>query len=208
MRKKLAISLMFIGLLTGCSPMKTLQSLNHSINSLSLDTDTKSSIIIWGKDIVNPYNIRGDGVVYLINTETNKEQTFILNTYSPLASATNIAPGKYKFSKWIYDACKIMSVDKYGKTTGCKERYRFKGNSLALSGGDFTVKEGETLYLGSFTLDSARKIISLFNYEAKDLKKLEFFVDLKGREVRNISEQINLKNWKFEITGSKGFLEF
>jgi len=204
MKKELIVSTILVGLLTGCVS-DTLKSLNQHINSLGLDTTPKASIIVLGTNIDNATKLQGEASVYLLNTKTNKEKKILITNYTPSAVAFNIEAGKYKFSKWTYNACKIMSVNKYGKQIGCTQYYQFKGNSEPLENTIFTINKGETLYLGHLTLNSKNKTISIKNNEKEDLKNLESFFNLNNRVPQNKSILIN--NWKFQITGTKGFLQ-
>jgi len=170
-----------------------------------LNTDKDSSIILAGTTIYNPYNVIGDAKIYLENIETKKQEILTLDTkQTPIFM--NIPAGTYKATKWIYNACQTREVDKYGNPTYCSSYYNFKGKSQPIKENQFEIKKGETLYLGHITLNSESKELTIDNQKNKDMLKLNQIIDLKGRKVKDIPN-LYIKDWKFQITGTKGFFE-
>jgi len=195
---------------TGCVT-DMVKGLNKSLKGLSLNTDKKSAIIFAGTTVNSvkrkgrgSYLISGEGRIFLLNVNTKKEITLPLKYQADgLPIYTNLDSGTYRFSKWAYNACKEVARDKYGNTY-CSSWHYTKGMSDSLKGNTFEVKEGETLYLGHFILESKNTTISLLNKEELDTQKFKDTVEIKNRKIQNISNKFNIKDWKFNITGKAG----
>ena len=184
--------------LTGCA------SLLSKVDKLYLDTDENASIIIINYSFTGSAEVIEPFVsIYIQNIETKKETKIVFGDHRVDLSATtyksvvmNLPAGSYEFVRWEYDACKKM--DKY--QLFCKEWYGFKGKTPKPKHAKFQIKKGETLYLGHFRLNTNDAILNHY----KSSNNFKF----KDREVRNISNSIDIDDWQFEMTGYKGLLDF
>jgi len=197
--------MLYILLLNGCSMVSTVKK------SLYLDTDKEASIAIIDYSITPSAEVKApEATIYLRNIDTGEESHFYLKNFLIHSAsldrsllAINLDAGRYEFSRWDYDACKREGTD-IKSLFLCKEKFHFKGKNRKLEEAKFTIKKGETLYLGYISLDSNEASLTLrYSLENRD-KPLIF----KGRSVKNISQTIKMVDWKFEMTGYKGVFEW
>jgi len=183
---------------------------NNIKKDLFLDTDENASIVIIDYSIDSyPEVKRPQATIYLKNIDTGEESRFIFS-YSMLSLdpsgrkilAINLEEGNYLFSHWDYDACKREGTD-IKNLFLCKENFRFKGKNKKLDHANFSIKKGESLYLGYIILNSKDASLTL-RYSLEDKNKPLVF---RNRKVKNISKTIQMVDWKFEMTGYKGIFE-
>ena len=195
---------------TGC-----VSGIVKTLNGFSINTDNDSAIIFASTTVNNPiikrrgvHLLRGEGKVFLVNIDTKKETVLPISmTAEALPIFTNLDEGKYRFSKWTYDSCQEMTRGSNGKAY-CSKWHNFKGISAPLQGNEFEIKKGETFYLGHLTLNSGKPSITLQNKEEADIKRFKEVVDIKNRKIKNISDNLNIKDWEFTITGKPSFFGF
>ncbi len=202
MKKSFLISVITIIFINGCSMIK-------AVNSLSLDRDKNASIIVITKSMSSFFQIKEpSATIYIKNIDTKKEyKMFIANSYLSNVVAINIPAGNYEINRWVYDACKDKVINKYGKYLYCKSFYRFKGKTEKLKKNKFTIKKGETLYLGHVKFEVVSGMLDFINGGDKDIQRVLSELDLKGRKIKNISNTLDISYWKFEPTGYKGLFE-
>ena len=178
--------------LSGCS--NTIKKLNNSLFNMQIEKD--SSVAILGVRVNNPENVQGMGNLYIKNLLTNKEYPVSLQYDGP--KVIKLKPGKYKIARWTFDACK----ERYPNSNICKESYFIKGESSPLSGNTFTINKGEFVYLGQAVIDSKTQTLSIVNNYSQDISKLKQEYEIFNKvNVKNISNNINIRDWKFNITG-------
>jgi len=195
------VTAIVLTLSTGC-----VGSIVKGLNGLSLDTSKEASIAFAGTTVNNhelnkrgSRQVRGEGELYLLNIDTKKTIRFPINAQG-LPVFGNIDVGTYVVSKWVYNTCKEIRRDKYGEEH-CTQYHNLKGSSESFKGKEFEVNKGETLYIGHLTVDTKTQTLSIGNQEKSDTAKFIEKVDIKGRTIKNISDKLELQNWKFNVTG-------
>ncbi len=189
---------LFVGLmlmiLTACGTGGLVKSLNNTFSGIKSD----SAVMLLGTRFINePAKVSPRAYLYYKNVNTGEEEKFAI--YPRDMQVKKPKPGTYVITKWSYDACKVM----YAKSRVCKEYYGFTGYSAPLgSGNRFTVKKGETIYLGEAIIDVKKKALTFGDNFGQDVAYIKSQIDLpKNRKTKNISHTIHIRNWQFIITG-------
>jgi hypothetical protein len=174
-----------------------------------LNKDKDASIIAIGQSMTTLFSIKEpSATIYIKNVDTKKEYKMIINSRYVDVLAINIPAGSYEIDRWVYDACRVMQKDKSGRETYCSSFYGFKGKTKKLERAKFKIKKGETLYLGDVKFEVVSGMLMFSNGGDRAVQRVHSWLRLKDREVKNISNTLDIEYWKFEPTGYKGLFEF
>ena len=192
------ISLVLVGI-SGC--MESFKNgINGAFNKFSnavLNIDKDSTVILAGAEIINTPEVLGKGELILENIQTGETKSINIDHYSK-SNIQKITPGTYKIAKWNFDSCAVVSEGDY-----CKSWHDFGGVNTAIPEHTFTIKKGEVVYLGKIIIDSNNQTLSIQDNSSSDIAGFRKNVDaLKTRDIKNISNQLSITNWKFKITGA------
>jgi len=155
------------------------------------------SAIILSDNVKNPDGVSGNAFLYFKNLQTGEEEYVYISSEKEHTYYLKLTEGTYKFTHWKYNACRYTMPD--GRT--CKEMHNFVGHSEPLKkNGIFTIKKGETLYLGHFELDASTQTFTVNDHYLKNINEVKKrYPKIKKRSIENYSEKLNIKDWKFYI---------
>ncbi len=206
MKKTIIItSISTIFVLTGC--VNTVSNLGnnllHTLRNKTVNIKPDTTAIIASANTTDSDSVIGKGDLILKNIDTNEEVTISASYNDNSYIVKKVTPGTYKIVKWNYDSC----YETYNNSNICKEWHDFGGISPKLaSGNTFRVNKGDIVYLGHINVDSANKTLSISDNYYSDINNFKNNYDaLKTRDIKDVSNNINVHNWGFKITGAGFF---
>ena len=198
---KIATISMSLLMLSGCveSIVNTGNSLMHSLNNSMVNIKSDTTAIVASASKQDSASVMGKGELILKNIDTNEEISFFVDYSDKTFFVKKVTPGRYKIVKWKYDSCSTKDVN----SGACTQWHDFGGLSSELAGNTFTVNKAEIVYLGHISIDSANNTLSISDDSYSDIAKFKSSYDaLKNRDIKNVSGNINVNNWRFKITGA------
>jgi hypothetical protein len=203
MRKNIKILLLATATLglNGCIS-NTLKSAVDGLGNVMTNIKPDSSVVLMSSEVIDTPKIIGVGELFFKNISTGKEESIDIYNSSYSLPAKKLTPGTYKITRWVFASCFVKTPSNY-----CKKWHDFGGINPPLAKDNiFTIKKGETLYLGHVIIDSKNMTLTLINNGPKDTMEYKNkYSGLNTRNIKNISNSINIKSWKFKVTGAGFF---
>ena len=213
--RRISLLLVALFLLSGCSAQKVVDNISggirridRTVNAMLVNTDANASLVIYGMRVVHTPSVRAKVTIYLVNEAQHKAYTITLNSLKGKGAVTaeNMPPGPYRIAAWLYDACE--TEDSGG--ISCKEDMeRIKGRSEPLQNAGFTLRPGDTLYLGEIVFDYAKNTISFEDRMQENIAEAKARYDLSKRcsPIVDIAPELDIHGWKFYPNERGNFIE-
>ena len=182
----------------------------------SIKTGEDDSVLILGYNIMEYPSVKNPmATIYLVNVKSKEEikielfEWGLFNKYKNQSLAINLKPGEYELRNWEYSFCRSMKKDEKGYPLYCQDNVSLKGVNSEFKNNRFVIKKGDILYLGHIYFDVANAILYFSNKRQVDIQNFhhKYSVDLEGRAFRNLSSQLGMDEWRFEMTGYRSMFE-